>query len=207
MRSADSSPPMGRGEIYDPAATDTGAAAVPATISQAKGRQWDFQDVNLLDTTITPGAKPIRSGHDVTCRLCKNASGVTIYPKRIVTLDVDNPGDILALAAVGDISTLQGIVDEYVSSNGVPNGAYCWVVMEGRGLMVTSAAVSSTSITAGMLVWPATGGFANGTGTIIADGALISSQLQTIRNTRFEARTAYTGSATAKDIHCWVHKN
>lgn len=206
MKSADSSPPFGRGEIYDPARADTGAAAVPATIVQALGREWDFQDINLLDTSFpAPGPRPIRSGHDVTCRLMKNNSGVTIYPKRIVTYDRDNPGSITGLAAVANLGAPKGVVDEYVPAAGVPNGAYCWMVVEGRSLCVTDAAVSDTSITVGMNIAPATGGFANGTGTIVADGALTSASLNILRHCRIEARTAYTGSAAAADITVWVY--
>lgn len=206
MKSADSSPPFGRGEIYDPADATTGAAAVPAVIAQAKGREWDFQDINLLDTTVTPGAKPLRSGHDVTCRLMKNASGVTIYPKRVVTIDPDNPGDALALAAIGDIALPVCVVDEYAPATGIPNGAYFWGVMEGRSLCRTDNAVSDVSITSGMLLVYATGGYVNGSGDIVASGALISSELQTIRNVRIESRSAYTGSAADADITVWVHK-
>lgn len=204
MKSADSSPPFGRGEFFDPLATDIGT--VGASIVQALGREWDFQDINLLDTTFPAnGPKPIRSGHDVTVRLMKNNSGVILPPKRIIYYDRDNPGLASGLAAVAQLGVYKGIVDEYVPAAGVPVGAYFWMVTEGRSLCVTSAAVSDVSITSGMNIAPATGGFANGTATIVADGALTSASLNILRHCRIEARTAYTGSAAAADITVWVY--
>lgn len=204
MKSADSSPPFGRGEFFDPTATDIGT--VSSTIVQALGREWDFQDINLLDTSFpSPGPRPIRSGHDVTCRLMKNNSGVVLPPKRIIYYDRDNPGLASGLAAIAQLGAPIGVVDEYVPAAGVPIGAYFWMVTKGRSLCVTSAAVSAVSITVGMFCVQATGGFINGSGTLEADGAIVSATVAIVRNVRIEARTAYTGSAAAADITVWVH--
>lgn len=205
MKSADSSPPIPRGEWYDPADTTTGAAAVPATIAQALGREWDFQDINLLDTSTIAGAKPLRSGHDVTCRLMKNNSGVVLPPKRIIYYDRDNPGLASGLAAIAQLGAPIGVVDEYIPAAGVPVNGIFWMVVKGRSLCVTSAAVSAVSITVGMFCVQATGGFINGSGTLEADGAIVSATVAIVRNVRIEARTAYTGSAPAADITVWVH--
>lgn len=204
MKSADCSPPFPRGEIYDPAAA--GNVLAPNNPLQTIGREWDFQDINLLSTSRP---KPQRSGNDVTCRLMKNTSGVVLYPKRIVTIDPDNPGYATGLAAVGNADDLCAIVDEYIPSTGVPINSLFWAVVEGRGLMVTDATASTVSITAGMFIVPATGGFANGSGTIhtLTTGIIDSAALRFIRNSRFEARDAYTGSAAAADIDCVVHRD
>lgn len=208
MQANSQSPIFDRGQIYDPA--DPSNSGAPNVAPHSLGREFEFLDINLLDTTFPgPGPKPIRSGFNVRCRLMKNTSGVTLAPKTIVTWDRDNPGNALALAAAGDTGSPVGVVDEYLPSSGVPANAYFWMVVEGRSLCRTSNAVSGTSITVGMFIVAATGGFANGSGTFttLGGGAVVSATLTQIRYNNIESRTAYTGSAASADITVWVHKH
>jgi hypothetical protein len=208
MWSTSNALPWERGRVYDPALSPESQA----TLNYLKliGQEFQVPDYNLLSSNAGPN-KPLRSAAPVTVMLCRNGSGGTLtdVAKKIVKIDPDNPGSVTALCAVADVDDWHGVADEYLTSTyDIPSGALFYVVTEGRSLCRTSASVSSTSITVGMMCAPATGGFINGTGTIhtLTTGIIDSAALQFIRNCRIEARTAYTGSAAAADIDVWVHK-
>lgn len=189
-----------RGEYYDPLASvnepDVGYTAL-------MGRDYWFRDINLLSTNLQGDRAP-RSGEPVLCRLCKNNSGVVLPAKRIVIEDPDVPGSITGLAAIGDIGKRFMVVDEYLSSSVPVNGLFL-AVRQGKTLTKTDAGVSAASLSAGELISPATGGFANGSADIEADGAITFTTINLIRSMRLEARTAYTGGATGIDIDTYVH--
>lgn len=193
---------FGRGDIYDPSLSIN---EPDVSYQGLIGLDVEFRDVPLDSTTALQGDKTARSGEPVVCRLCRNASGVTLYPKRIVIEDPDSPGSITGLAAAADAGKRFMVVDEYAPSAGIAAGALFWCVRTGRTKLRTSSAVSSTSITAGMYIAPATGGYANGSGNIVADGALTTTQIAQIRSARIESRTAYTGSAADADLDAYVH--
>lgn len=191
-----------RGVSYDPLGTFN-EPDINAT--KLIGQTFQFVDHNLLSSELD-GNKPVRNGESVTCMFCKNNSGVVLPAKRIITINPDIPGSATGLAAIGDSDDWCAVVDEYLPADVPVNGLFLAVV-RGRTLCRTSAAVSGTSITAGMYCQAATGGFINGSGTLVtlAGGVIDSAAVRMIRNTRFEARTAYTGGAAAADIVTWVH--
>lgn len=198
--------PFERGQVYDPAQAQNAQAAL--NYLKLIGQEFQVPDYNLNSTNFGPN-KPLRSAYPVTLLLCRNASGGTLTDaaKKIVKIDHDNPGSVTGFCAIADSDDWHAPVDEYIPSTyDIPAGALFYVVNEGRGLCRTSAGVSGVSITAGMICQPATGGFINGSNTIIAAGNMDSAWLQMTRNCRIEGRTAYTGGAAAADIDVWVHK-
>jgi hypothetical protein len=58
---------------------------------QYEGQTKIFEDINWG----AAGVKTVRTGgREVVCRLVRNMSGATLYPKRLVQLDPTNPGRV-----------------------------------------------------------------------------------------------------------------
>lgn len=89
-------------------------------------------------------------GRQVVCRLVKNASGITLYGKRLAQLDPANPNQVLGYA-----NTTGGEcypIDEFLPATGVPSGDLFWIVIKGPAVVLTpmtGAGFATTSIAAG----------------------------------------------------------
>lgn len=97
--------------------------------SQA-GREWCFKDLDYGQAT-----QPHRSQHDVRCRLVKNSSGVALLPGYAVSFKADtNRSEVDGYARTTAQSGI-AIVDEFLPSDGVPDGEYFWVALDGGPAM------------------------------------------------------------------------
>lgn len=121
---------------------------------QLEGQVKVFEDIQW---DSAESAKPTRTGsapgRKVKCMLVRNLSGVTLYKKRIVSL---NP---LTKRAEGyTITTAQRgwPVDEFLPDTGVPNGDLFWVVVEGPAIVRTLMASQTANIAVGDLIVAAT---------------------------------------------------
>lgn len=148
-------PPFERG-TYD----DQGAFA------HLVGRDYLVEDEDW--TNSNPGAKPTRSGKLVKIRLVKNSSGVALLPKHVVRYSVTagEYGHFVDGDVRTDAQDWAGVVDEFLPSAGVPNGAYFFIVTEGPSKVITpfaAAAFNAVDITVGSLLVAATAATSQGT--------------------------------------------
>lgn len=99
------------------------------------GKDWLFEDVDLNFSGV--GAKPVRTGKMVRCRLCQNKSGAALLPKRLGRFKKGTPGEYLGVVdGMTAVDAERGFpIDEYLPSAGVPDQAYFWVVMDGPALV------------------------------------------------------------------------
>lgn len=136
---------------------------------ELEGQVKVFEDINWGDT----GVKSARSARKVVCMLVRNLSGITLYGKRLVTL---NP---TTQRITGNADTLAEecfALDEFLPATGVPNGDLCWVVISGPAIVktpMTGAEFITTSIAAGdILVALTTSGASTAAGTTATAGRL-----------------------------------
>lgn len=123
---------------------------------QIEGAEYWFTDEDL--SAVGP-VKPLRSGRRVRCRVVRNDSGVTLYPKRTVVLASDHgTGGVTSTASVlgearNDAQQCY-VVDEYLSSTtGVPAGDLFYVVVDGPTVATqTTVADATGTITVGDLL-------------------------------------------------------
>ena len=109
--------------------------------------QWDSaESAKPMRTGSKPGAK-------VKCMLVRNMSGITLYKKRLVTV---NP----LTNRVEGYSIVRGAkafaVDEFLPDSGVPHGDLFWVVVAGRAIIRTLMSGQTADIAAGDLIVAAT---------------------------------------------------
>jgi hypothetical protein len=113
-------------------------------------REGDTKIFEDVDWSNTAGVKPHRSGRKVVCRLVRNMSGITLYGKRLVTLDPTNPGRVTGFADTTAEECYP--TDEFLPAAGVPNGDLFWIVISGPAVVLTpmtGAEFGATSIVAG----------------------------------------------------------
>lgn len=123
----DDSPPIPRG-TYEPTA---------GALDGVLGKEYLFEDVDL-NAGSGLGAKPVRTGKMVKCRLVQNKSAGNLLPKRLASLKVTGTA-VEALSAVDGYSTVtagRGFpIDEYLPPGGVPVNGYFYIVVEGPSLV------------------------------------------------------------------------
>lgn len=108
-------------------------------LGRQAGRKFYFDD---YDYDNLPQR---RSHHLVCCRLVKNSSGINLEPGRLVTFksgtnrtEVDGYADETA-----EHSAV--VVDEWLPSDGVPDGEYFYVAIHGPSEVLTSLAGGSNT--------------------------------------------------------------
>jgi hypothetical protein len=135
-------PPFARGTTwYDGSSIDTtnyGGINLEGTI-------WEFEDTSPLEFPAnTGGARTSRTGRPVRCMIVRNVSGITLLPKRLVTLQTAGTDGKFLIGRVDGYVTTDGQegypVDEYLPSTGVVNGDLFWVVIDGPALVITDLA-------------------------------------------------------------------
>lgn len=93
------------------------------------------------------------NGREVVCRLVRNMSGATLYPKRLVQLDPANPGRVTGYT--NSLCQEAYVVDEFLPATGVPNGDLFWIVISGPTQVLTpmtGAEFNTTLIAAGQVL-------------------------------------------------------
>lgn len=121
-----------------------------------EGETKIFEDLVWTGST---GSKSSRTNaRQVTCRLMRNVSGVTLYAKQLVQVDPTNPNRITGRSTVLFQQDVYPI-DEFLPASGVPNGDMCWVVISGPAKVLTpmtGAEFNAASIAAGDPIGAAT---------------------------------------------------
>lgn len=105
--------------------------------SNIVGTRKVFRDEN-------PKTGALNSNHTVECIAVKNTSGSALVPGSVAKFK-----DAAILSEVDGLATtstaLMGVVDEYLSSSGVPDGEIFWLVVKGPSTVTKT----STSVAAG----------------------------------------------------------
>ena len=115
-----------------------------------EGQTKEFEDI---DWTNPESAKPSRSARKVRCMLVRNFSGVTLYGKRLVTL---NPQTNRITGYAVTLAQEAFPLDEFLGTNGVPHGDLCWVVVSGPAIVRTLMTGQTANIAQGDLIVAAT---------------------------------------------------
>lgn len=129
----DENPPFLRGQTYYNGlpinANDLGG-------TNYEGKEYEFED---LDYSV-PGSKPSRTNRLVRCRIVRNVSGMTLYPGQLVrfkkSAGVPITGQVDGLTSV-TAEDFAGVVDEWLSPNGVPNNDLFFIVVAGPTAVLT----------------------------------------------------------------------
>jgi len=136
-------PPVARGKTYFDGATIS-AQDVTDT-NYLLGKEWVFEDV---DYSVS-GAKVLRSGRQVTCRLVRNVSGGALLPKRVVAYDTSAGlrfGDSVDGYTTTTAEDYAGVVDEFLPAAGVPDDDIFWIVVEGPTLCLTDIEAAAGNV-------------------------------------------------------------
>lgn len=162
---------MGRGETWFEGATPSAADIADDSFLDYCGETKVFEDYNWNDR----GIKSCRLGkRQVVCRLVRNTSGITLYGKRLVRLDMTNPNKVSGYAENTGLECYP--TDEFLPATGVPNGDLFWIVIKGPAVVLTGmngADFGTTSFTAGQVLGGlTTSGTSTATGTTASAGRL-----------------------------------
>jgi hypothetical protein len=117
-----------------------------STATQSKGIEGIVNVFKDVDYSITGGVNQLRSVNDVTAILVRNASGVALLPKRLVTWKSANRGKQVDGYARLDWQDVAGVVDEWLPAAGVAANDYFWLVVKGPTLCTTAAAGSALNV-------------------------------------------------------------
>ncbi len=113
---------------------------------QLEGQTKDFEDV---DWGSSESAKPARTARKVRCMLVRNLSGITLYGKRLVSLNPQTnrvTGYTITQAQEGYAT------DEFLPATGVPNGDLFWIVVSGSAVIRTLMTGQTADIAVGDLL-------------------------------------------------------
>jgi hypothetical protein len=92
------------------------------------------------------GAKALRSDNDVYCTLVRNASGITLLPKRVVKWKSGQIGKQVDGYCAVDFEAVAGVVDEWLPSAGVVDDDLFWIVRKGPTLVLTDLAGGAANV-------------------------------------------------------------
>jgi ketosteroid isomerase-like protein len=104
---------------------------------QLEGQSQEFRNDDPAATAAT-GPK-LRDGQTVTCRLVRNASGVALLPKRVVTWTAAYRGRRVAGYCRVDAEEVAGVVDEHLPAAGCPTDDLFWLCVDGPHLVTMPA--------------------------------------------------------------------
>lgn len=125
--------------FYGPTAT------IPTAGESAsqEGFEKTFADYN---PTVTNGAKALRSGASVYCRLVRNSSGINLLPKRVVKYKSTYYKKRVDGYCTLDFDNCAGVVDEHLPTAGVRDGDLFWITYRGPTLVLTNLAGDGTNL-------------------------------------------------------------
>ncbi len=135
-----------RGKTYLAGPNRT-ADTTSTTTKGIEGLTKSFADVDYTATSgDTPGVSRMRSEGDVLCILVRNASAISLLPKRLVTWKAGFTGrqvDGYARLAQGRVA---GVVDEWLPAAGVVTNDYFWLTVRGPTLCVSAMEGDATNV-------------------------------------------------------------
>lgn len=137
-------PPFSLGQTFGPT-TPNDSLTGPA--SGSYGDNWVGAVKEFTDVNPTTGV--LRTNRRKVCVAVRNASGVTLQPKRLVQFSTAAGkvfSEVTGYAAVANEERV-GVVDEWLPASGVANGEVFWVTVEGPTEVAT--AITGTAVASG----------------------------------------------------------
>lgn len=110
-----------------------------------EGTRVEFDD--LLPST-TGGVSTPRSAGKKVCLLVRNVSGITLERRRVVKWKAGFRNKRVDGYCAVDFEEVAGVVDEALSTNGVPNHDLFWLEVKGPCLVKTALAASALNVIA-----------------------------------------------------------
>ncbi len=177
---------------------------------QWEGTTWEEEDWNLtMFPASTAGARQARTNRRRVLMIVRNVSGITLLPKRLVTLQKAGTDGRFLLGRVDGYATTtaqEGFpVDEWLPATGVVNGDLFYIVIAGPATCLTDLASGAGSvITVGdvlVSLTAATSGATTAGRVAVQDitGATTPLALQ-LQNTLGRALSAKTTTQTNGDV-------
>lgn len=136
-------PPFARGDTFYNGGTIDTANLGGADL---EGQVWEFEDLDYSAKNL-----PERSGRRCKCMIVRNASGIALLPKRLVTFQHTAGNEPKRVDGYADL-TAEGScfpVDEFLGTAGVPNNDLFYIVIEGPAMCLTPLADMSSAIAVG----------------------------------------------------------
>lgn len=135
----DEAPPFLRGETWYGGQT-IDSNAYGATVN-LEGKEFIFEDVDQSST----GAKALRSGKKVRCRIVRNVSAGALLPKRLVSFQASAYGK--RVDGYADTTAEECYpVDEFLPAAGVPQYDLFYIVVEGPAMVLTDLAGADNNV-------------------------------------------------------------
>ena len=141
-----------------------------------EGTEVHFED----DVVVNGGPNTKRSGRTTLMRLVRNASGITLEPKRSVVWKTGFRGtrvDGYVATTAGEVA---GVVDDQLGASGVANNDLFWIARKGPALVKND--------------------IASGAGTVIAEGALVVALTAVTSQATTAGRVASGSAATSSHV-------
>ena len=122
---------------------NTGAAVAEANWGESARYEGTLRTFADHTVAATYGPKELRSPGDVVCRLVRNASGITLSPKRLVNWKAGYRLKRVDGYTRTTACEVAGVTDEHFPSSGIPDGEMFWLAVKGHTLVKTSRAASA----------------------------------------------------------------
>jgi hypothetical protein len=135
-------------------------------------RQEGFSRVFPNENPPTAGGqmRTRRGAGVVRCRWMRNASGVTILPKRIVAHQDGYYNKRFVGYTRLTAQHVAGVTDEFLAAAGVVANDCCWVVQQGQTLVVSDNGNQAVDFTYGAKVYASTAATSASTGGLTTGG-------------------------------------
>lgn len=183
-------PPFGLGQTFGPTTpTDT-----LVSTSIAPGAYWAGHVKVFTDYNPLTGA--IRSARQKKCLIVKNSSGITLGNKKLVMFKAGSESEVDGYAALTD-AVPAGVVDEFLI-NGVANGDWFWITVEGP-TEISLGAASNCAIDTDIVAVTAAGST-----NVTAAGRAQTVSTTTVAQLRSLVGKALSAATTAANVLCHV---
>lgn len=119
------------------------APSVTTQTIRLEGVQKSFQDLSVSTGT---GAKVPRSGRFRVARLVRNASGITLQGKRLVSWQSGYRGTRVDGYVRTSNAEAAGVVDDQLPTSGVVNNDLFWLIIKGPCLIKTALEANANNV-------------------------------------------------------------
>jgi hypothetical protein len=141
----DEAPPFGRGEMFWDSSYTPTTQDITDT-QHLEGKEWTFEDI---DYTLR-GAKTVRTGKMVRCRVVRNVGAAALLPKRLASFVADQTTGTKLVGRVDGYTTTTAArgypIDEFLPSAGCQVNNLCWLVMEGPAVVLSDLAGGANNV-------------------------------------------------------------
>jgi len=123
----------------------SGAGRTLSSTGQASKLEGIAKWFSDRDSTVT-GLNVLRSQKRVLMMLVRNASGIALASKAVVTWASGYRNKRVAGYCTLDHQEIAGVVDEFIGSSGVPSNDLFWLAVKGPSLVRKSNAADATCV-------------------------------------------------------------